>query len=121
MDNQHLEDSIKKHRLSEGEESLYAALELNNCFTNLVDGVIKYAKMPLDKDDMRQEGLIVCWEKLDRYNPNAGKAFNFFTTCVLGHFRQLYRSSRNYLELKERYAKFLAAKKRRVWRSIDDL
>jgi DNA-directed RNA polymerase specialized sigma subunit len=87
-------------------------IELHKCFTVLVKAVIEYGKFEnLDKDDMLQEGLMVCFDKLSRYDATKSKAFNYFTTCVLGHFRQLYRASRNYKELKERYEEFLARKK----------
>ena len=93
-------------------KSAETTIELHRCFTVLVKAVIEYGKFEnLDKDDMLQEGLMVCFDKLSRYDATKSKAFNYFTTCVLGHFRQLYRASRNYKELKERYEEFLARKK----------
>ena len=52
----------------------------------------------------------ICFEKINRFDPRKGKAFNYMTTCILNHFRQLYRSARNYNELKKRYHSFLSDK-----------
>jgi hypothetical protein len=51
--------------------------------------------------------VMICFEKIDRFDPRKGKAFNYMTTCILNHFRQLYRTARNYNELKKKYLKHL--------------
>ena len=43
----------------------------------------------MDRDDVVQELVFAAWLKLPRFDPNQGKAFNFFTTIMLGHLRQL--------------------------------
>jgi len=65
----------------------------------------------VDPDDAIQEGVFICFEKIGRFNPSKGKAFNYMTTCVLNHFRQLWRSARNYNELKKKYGDFLQSTK----------
>jgi DNA-directed RNA polymerase specialized sigma subunit len=76
-------------------------------FYTLSDNIVKYAKFSLiDADDAVQEGVMICFEKIDRFNPKKGKAFNYMTTCILNHFRQLYRTARNYNELKRKYHDF---------------
>lgn len=73
-------------------------------FYTLSENIVRYAKFNLiDPDDSIQEGVLICFEKLDRFDPRYGKAFNYMTTCILNHFKQLYRSARNYTELKKRY------------------
>ena len=77
-------------------------------FYTLSENIVRYAKFNLiDIDDAVQEGVLVCFEKLDRFNPKIGKAFNYMTTCILNHFKQLYRSARNYNELKKRSQDFM--------------
>jgi hypothetical protein len=77
-------------------------------FYTLSENIVRYAKFNLiDQDDAIQEGVVICFEKIDRFNPSKGKAFNYMTTCILNHFRQLYRTARNYNELKKRYHNFL--------------
>jgi hypothetical protein len=91
---------------------------LAEAFYILADNIIRAFKFQLiDYDDMKQEGVMICFEKLNCFDPNyvteAGnksKAFNYFTTCTLNHFRQLYRTAKNYKQLKERYYDFLSKK-----------
>ena len=76
-------------------------------FYTLSENIVRYAKFNLiDIDDAVQEGVLVCFEKLGRFNQKIGKAFNYMTTCILNHFKQLYRSAKNYNELKKRYQDF---------------
>lgn len=92
--------------------------QLACAFYILSENIANYAKFSgIDIDDAIQEGVLICFEKVDRFNPNykgkAGqkaKAFNYMTTCILNHYRQLYRSARNYNELKKRYHVFLQEK-----------
>jgi DNA-directed RNA polymerase specialized sigma subunit len=78
--------------------------DLAAAFYTLSENIVRYAKFNLiDPDDSVQEGVLICFEKLDRFDPKFGKAFNYMTTCILNHFKQLYRSARNYTELKKKY------------------
>lgn len=82
--------------------------QLAAAFYILSENIVRYAKFNLiDQDDAIQEGVLICFEKIDRFDTNKGKAFNYLTTCVLNHLRQLYRTSRNYNELKRKYLDFL--------------
>ena len=110
----------KYHRLRAKKPTEFevAEGELAEAFYILSDNIIRAFKFQLiDRDDMMQEGVMICFEKLNCFDPNyvseAGnrsKAFNYFTTCVLNHFRQLYRTAKNYKQLKERYYDFLSKK-----------
>ncbi len=85
--------------------------QLAYAFYVLSENIANYAKFNgIDIDDAIQEGVLICFEKIDRFDPRKGKAFNYMTTCILNHFRQLYRSARNYNELKKRYHGFLQEK-----------
>lgn len=71
-------------------------------------------KLGIDIDDATQEGVLICFDKIDRFNPNyrgkdgqKAKAFNYLTTCIFNHYRQIYRTNRNYTELKRRYHQHL--------------
>jgi DNA-directed RNA polymerase specialized sigma subunit len=80
---------------------------LAHAFYILSSNIVRYAKFSLiDQDDAIQEGVLVCFEKLDKFDPRVGKAFNYMTTCILNHFKQLYRSAKNYNELKKKYQDF---------------
>lgn len=78
--------------------------KLASAFFTLSENIVRYAKFKLiDPDDAVQEGVMICFDKIDRFDCRKGKAFNYMTTCILNHFRQLYRTSRNYNDLKSRY------------------
>lgn len=89
--------------------------QLAYAFYILSENIANWAKFSgIDIDDAIQEGVLICFEKVDRFNPNyrgksgqKAKAFNYMSTCILNHYRQLYRSARNYNELKKRYHSFL--------------
>lgn len=79
-------------------------LELTDAFYLLAQNIIRAFRFQLvDKDDALQEGVMICFEKLHRFNPEKGKIFNFLTTIILNHYRQLYRTAKNYNELKARF------------------
>ncbi len=85
--------------------------QLAYAFYILSENIANYAKFSgIDVDDAIQEGVLICFEKIDRFDPRKGKAFNYMTTCILNHYRQLYRSARNYNELKKKYMIFLSDK-----------
>lgn len=78
--------------------------EVTICFYLLADNIIKAFKFKLiDRDDALQEGVTICFAKINSFDPKRGKAFNWFTTIILNHFRQLYRSARNYIELQQKF------------------
>jgi len=82
--------------------------ELALAFLTLSENLVRFAKFNLiDPCDAIQEGVMICFEKIDRFDPRKGKAFNYMTTCILNHFRQLYRTARNYNELKKKYLRYL--------------
>ena len=85
--------------------------QLAAAFYLLSENIANWAKFSgIDIDDAIQEGVLICFEKIDRFDPRKGKAFNYMSTCILNHYRQLYRGARNYNELKKRYHRFLQEK-----------
>ena len=64
-----------------------AQKDLATAFYTLCENIVRYAKFNLiDEDDAIQEGVMICFEKIDRFDPKKGKAFNYMTTCILNHF-----------------------------------
>lgn len=86
--------------------------DLAEFFYLLSDQIIKAFKFQfIDEEDARQEGVAICFEKLDRFDFKRGsKAFNYLTTVTLNHFRQLYRTAKNYNELKRKFAEHQISK-----------
>jgi hypothetical protein len=100
-------NSSQKAHLEAFQEHDLTKQRLATAFYVLSDNLVRYAKFHLiDADDALQEGVVICFEKVDRFVPKKGRAFNYMTTCILNHFRQLYRSARNYNELKRKYHDF---------------
>lgn len=104
--------SSNRRQLRQKEDELEAAHDLHEesrqklaiAFFTLSENIVRYAKFKLiDQDDAVQEGVMICFDKIGRFDSRKGKAFNYMTTCILNHFRQLYRTSRNYNELKMKY------------------
>ena len=78
--------------------------DITDLFYTLSTKVVNYKRFTLiDIDDAIQEGVLACFDKIDRFNPVYGKAFNYMTTCIINHFRQLYRSAKSYNEFKKKY------------------
>lgn len=109
-------DNVRKialqERIMEYQESLDTYKDFQQqlacAFYLLSQNIANWAKFSgIDIDDAIQEGVLICFEKIDRFDPRKGKAFNYMSTCILNHFRQLYRSARNYSELKRKYHGFL--------------
>lgn len=92
--------------------------ELAGYFYILAENVANFFKFKgVEIEDQIQEGVWVCFEKLDKFNPNfrgkngqKSKAFNYLTTCIVNSYRQMYRYSRNYNELKKKFALHLQEK-----------
>lgn len=114
----HLTDLLEKKLLIYNEiklDFIESQNALADAFYTLSQNIVKYAKFQgIDDDDAVQEGVVICFEKVDRFNPEyigkngqKAKAFNYMTTCILNHFRQLYRTARNYQELKKKYLNYL--------------
>jgi hypothetical protein len=84
--------------------------ELAYAFYTLAEEIVQWRKFTLiDEDDAVQEGVLTCFEKVARFDPAKGSAFNYLTTCVLNHYRQMWRTARNYNELKIKYQDFLCS------------
>lgn len=84
--------------------------ELACMFYALSESIVRWRRFSLiDADDSVQEGVLICFEKVARFDPSKGSAFPYLTTCVLNHFRQLWRTARNYNELKIKYQDYLCA------------
>ena len=84
---------------------------LADAFYTLSKNIVRYAKFSnIDEDDATQEGVLICFERVEKFDPTKGKAFNYLTTCILNHFRQLWRTAKNYNELKKKYGRLFQLK-----------
>lgn len=98
---------LQESLLADAAEDLKASQSiLAEAFYTLSKNIVRYAKFSnIDEDDAVQEGVLICFERVEKFDPTKGKAFNYMTTCILNHFRQLWRTAKNYNELKKKYSK----------------
>jgi hypothetical protein len=81
-------------------------------FFILAQNIVRFTNyQSVDVDDAIQEGVYICLSRVERFDPSRGsKAFNFLTTCLIHHLRQIYRSNKNFIELKRKYCDFIVQK-----------
>ncbi|MBX9770789.1 MAG: hypothetical protein K2X29_05435 [Candidatus Obscuribacterales bacterium] len=77
--------------------------DLGIFFYKISEGLTKYANFCMESEDLIQEGILQCYIKMDRFSPEKGKAFNYFTSLIFNHYRQKYRNKKQYERLKWRY------------------
>jgi len=82
MTSQYLEKFIAGYREGKINEEM-----LRIVFRLLAEELFK--NMKVSKEQFIHEAVYVCMEKLDKYDPTVGKAFNYFTTIMLCSFRQI--------------------------------
>ena len=98
-----------KEKVIENEKILKQSQDnLAKEFFILAENIVRFRNFQkIDYDDAVQEGVFICFSKIERFDPHRGsKAFNFLTTCLIHHLRQIYRSNKNFEELKKRYQEF---------------
>ena len=91
------------------------AIALYTLAEKAVDYICRHSVINIGRDDAIQECVMVGFDKVKRYIPrNGSKAYNYFITTMMGHVRQIWRTKRNYQELKERYKRFLKSNKGQI-------
>jgi len=113
LNNKAFETIIDKFRSApEGtEEFLQAQNELTEAFYLLSKNILRGFRFQLvDKDDAIQDGVMLCLEKLHRFDKNKGKCFAYFSAILINSCKQNYRTAKNYNDLKVRYHVHLSEK-----------
>lgn len=90
--------------------------EVTGYFYTLAANVITGFKfVTLDYDDALQECVLVALTKVDKFdadfvgkNGRKARAFNYFTTCMVNHLRQMYRNSGRFNETRRKYYEHIA-------------
>jgi len=84
-------------------------------FQILAENLLRFRRFSLlDEEDAIQEGIIICLDKVEKFDANKGKAFAYMTQCIKNHFKQLYRSAKSYNDLKKKYFNHLQSINDRV-------
>lgn len=81
----------------------------NELFTHiglLVDKLITGYSFKLDREEAKQDCLLLILKVLKRFNKEYGKGFNFLTTVILNNLRLLYVKNKKYNQKIENYIEF---------------
>lgn len=119
---QAIQTKVKRRRSADQEQKALAVLvsvhaeacaaheavrqQLAADFYVLASNIVRYAKFAIDPDDAIQDCVMTCLDKIEKFDPDKGKAFNYLTTCCMNGLRQGYRTVRNYHELQKKYYTF---------------
>lgn len=123
INNKKLEECIGRYRVAKldpGKKTEFqcAEMELTKSFYLLSEKIYLAYKYifasNLEAEEAVQEGVLICLDKIHRFNPEIGKAFPFFTQIIVNHYKQLCRSAINYKNLTLKYRQHL-------WENIDDV
>lgn len=114
INNTEFEHNIKKYlelkNNSKSKEKEFEIIELalTKSFYLLSEKIFRTFKFAyIDWDEALQEGVLICFDKLHRFNPELGKAFVFCSAIIFNHFKQLYRQSKTHQNIKNRYKNHL--------------
>ncbi len=119
INNKKLEECIHRYRAVKDDpekktEFSAAEMELTKSFYLLSEKIyLAYRYMfsnNVEVEEALQEGTVICFEKIHRFNSEIGRAFPFFTQIILNHFKQLCRSAINYKNLTIKYHQHLSEK-----------
>ena len=94
VNNKRFEELILKYLENQKEHEA----ELMEMFDKLISNIIDSFGFKMEKDDARQECFFLVLKTLKNFNPNKGKAFNFFTTIILNNLKLLFTKHKKYNE-----------------------
>lgn len=77
-----------------GIELFAAKAQVAFVFSSLAERIYEMCKKATQtdvvmRDQMLDEAVAVCFDKMSRFKMGKGRAFNFFTIVILCHFRQV--------------------------------
>ena len=72
--------------------------ELMDMFDKLISNIIDSFGFKMEKEDAKQECFFLILKTLKNFNPQKGKAFNFFTTIILNNLKLMFTKHKKYNE-----------------------
>lgn len=111
LSNADLSALIAAHLAAQGTADRTAETNLVMALYKITTGIVKRWRTTIpDIDDAVQEGVINVLAKVHRFDPDKGSAFNYCSTIVFNHFKQLYRNRLNYVNMIKAYQQEWARK-----------
>ena len=77
--------------------------EIVNHFDKLIDNILVSFNFDVDYEDAKQECFLLVFKILKNFNPENGKAFNYFTTVIINNLRLIYSKNKTYRKKLETY------------------
>jgi DNA-directed RNA polymerase specialized sigma24 family protein len=102
VDNTRFEEIIKKYLSKNGKKKNEE--ELTHLLDLMISGILHGMNFNIDKEDARQECLLLVFKTLKKFKPGKGKAFNYFSTIIINNLKFLYTKDK---KEKDRYKKYL--------------
>jgi len=94
IDNKEFELVIREYKkLPEDNEDRLVEL-----FDLLIENILQSFRFKVDFEDAKQECFILVFKTLKNFDPEAGSAFNYFTTVILNELKLLYTKNKKYNE-----------------------
>lgn len=84
---------------------------LGMAFGYLVDNIIKVvgAENQMQMRGEKKDIIFTCFDRIERFSPDKGTAFNYFCTIVLNQMRKAHRDWKDGLRKEAKYGDFFAA------------
>ena len=107
IDNDEFEELIRMHRASGSDDVLQRII--CDFFYVLAYHIIVSAHFNMiDEEDAMQDAVMACFRKMQKFDPERGKAFNFFTTVIFNQMRGMFKTSKSYYQLKRSFLRHQA-------------
>jgi hypothetical protein len=103
LTNDVLQDAVRDYQ---EEPTATRSRNLLFIFLALANDILEFSKftnLELTPRRLAYEAM----ERAGNYNKKKGKAFNYFTTCMLNFMRKEYRRQRAERELEKKYAEYM--------------
>ena len=84
--------------------------ELFSMFDLLIQNILVSYGFAVDLDDAKQDCFVLILKTLGKFNPENGKAFNYFTTVIMNNLRLIYTKKKKYKEKLNAYEELLRNK-----------
>ena len=76
-------------------------------FDLLIHNILSSYNFNVDFEDAKQECFLLILKTIQKFNPEHGKAFNYFTTIIMNNLRLIYTKNKKYLAKIEAYEQLL--------------
>jgi DNA-directed RNA polymerase specialized sigma subunit len=84
--------------------------ELFSMFGLLIHNILSSYNFNVDFEDAKQECFLLILKTIQKFNPENGKAFNYFTTIIMNNLRLIYTKNKKYESKIEAYEQLLRDK-----------